>query len=491
MRRGPPVLIAMLIAGFFFYCAGFGLRTHLGFDDVMNTDFAWEPPLSKLALGLAVPFTTFYRPVGSLVYRVVFDIFGLNPSPFRIVVYAFLLLNLFLIYKLARRLSGSREIAALSALLYTFHGRLADIYLNNGTLYDVICATFTFLTLLYYVGVRQSGRSIQGWARLKFPAMFICAMNAKEMAGAIPPLLLVYEWLYQKPTSMRPASLGRWLFGEGLPALICGVLTVLTVRSRLGVGGAMHASASYAMTFTLMRFLDHSRKLMSGLVYAQEPGLSMLQTLALWAAAIAATAYARQKYLWFFLWFALLTPLPVIFIPYRGFFVMYLPLAGWAMFAASLLVGGRNWLWTHVWKRPPIPPNAFEPERIVLFVIVAYFVWSIPRHDSASELGRIDPGQQIVRETRRDIVRLNEPLPKGAKLLFLHDRFPADAWGPLMMARQLYRDRTLSVDRPTMMDHPPNLADYDRVFDYVDGKFAVVRARISDGGASATLLRPR
>jgi hypothetical protein len=76
-------------------------------------------------------------------------------------------------------------------------------------------------------------------------------------------------------------------------------------------------------------------------------------------------------------------------------------------------------------------------------------------------------------------------------VIFLHDRFPADAWGPLMMARQLYRDRTLSVDRPTMMNHPPNLADYDRVFDYVDGKLAVVGARINDGGNSGVALRPR
>jgi hypothetical protein len=54
---------------------------------------------------------------------------------------------------------------------------------------------------------------------------------------------------------------------------------------------------------------------------------------------------------------ALLTPLSVIFIPYRGFFVMYLPLAGWAMFAAALMAGGCNGLWTHVWKRPPLSSN--------------------------------------------------------------------------------------------------------------------------------------
>jgi hypothetical protein len=466
-------VIAFLFAAFFFYCAGFGLRTHFSDDDVMNIDYAWEPPLQKLVLGLAVPFTTFYRPVGSLVYRVMFDIFGLNPSPIRVVVYGFLLLNLWLVYRLAVRLSESREIGAMSALLYTFHGRLAGIYLNNGTIYDVLCATLTFLTLLYYIGVRQAGERIHGWGWLKFLALFVCALNAKEMAAAIPMLLLVYEWLYHRPVSIRPA-------------LVCGALVLLAARSRVGEGSVMHGNVYYAMTFTGAQFLEHWRRLMSDMLYVPGPGLNIAQMLFVWLAVIAIAAVARKKFLWFFVCFAILAPLPVIFIPYRGFFVMYLPFAGWAMFAATLLVGGRDWLWAHVWKRPPLPPNAFEPERIFLFLAVAYFVAWVPRHDSASELGFRDPSQQIIRAMRRDIVGLNEPLPKGARVLFLHDRFPPDAWGPLMMSRQLYRDRTMWADRPTMMKEPPNLSDYDRVFDYVDRKLAVVRTR-----ATAGTLRPR
>lgn len=481
-------LIALLLAAFFFYCAGFGLRTPFGFDDVMNIDFAWEPPLKDLLLGLAIPFTTFYRPTGSAVYRVLFDLFGLNAHPFRDVVYGLMLLNLFLVYKLARRLSGSREIGALSALLYTFHGRMAGIYLNNGTLYDVVCATFTLLTLLYYIGLRQSGRRVARWAWLKFLALFFCALNAKEMAAVIPALLLIYEWLYHRPASLRPRPLVAWLCREGLPAIVCAAVTLLAARSRMGDGGPMHGNIYYAMTFTASQFFEHWRKLMSDLVYATGRGISVPLMLAGWLLMFAIAAVARKKYLWFFLCFALLAPLPVIFIPWRGFFVMYLPLAGWAMFAATLLVGGRNWLWMHLWKRPPVPPGAFQPERIFLFLIVAYFVVSIPRHDPESALGFKNPAQTVIHAMRDDIVGLNEPLPKESRLLFLHDRFPPEAWGPLMMSRQLYRDRTLSVDRPTMMNHPPHLADYDRVFDYVDGKFAVVDSRASTGKA---LLRPR
>jgi hypothetical protein len=469
-------LIAALFAGFFFYCAGFGLRTTFGYDDVMNIDFAWGPPLNSLALALVNPFTTFYRPVGSLVYRIVFDGFGLNPLPFRVVVYGFLLLNLFLVYKLALRLSGSGEIAALSALLYTFHGRLAGIYLNNGTIYDVLCAAFTFLTLLYYIGVRQAGRRIHGWAWLKLLALFMCALNAKEMAAAVPLLLLIYEWIYHRPVSIRASV---------LPALVCAALTLLAARARMGEGGPMHANVYYKMTFSGTQFLESLRRLMSGLLYRNHTGLTVGQTLTVCLVPVAIAAVARKKSLWFFVCFALLAPLPVIFIPYRGFFVMYLPFAGWAMFVAALLVGGRNWLWKHVWKRPPLPPNAFEPERIFLFLMVAYLVASIPRHDSASELKFRDPAHAVIREMRDDIAGLNEPLPQGARLLFLHDRFPPDAWGTLMMSRQLYRDRTLWVDRPTMMNQPPNLSDYDRVFDYVDGKLAVVRTRANGGNLHA------
>ena len=38
-----------------------------------------------------------------------------------------------------------------------------------------------------------------------------------------------------------------------------------------------------------------------------------------------------------------------------------------------------------------------------------------------------------------------------------------------------------------MMQHPPNQAEYDRVFDYVGEKLVVVRARPGSGA----LIRPR
>jgi hypothetical protein len=226
---------------------------------------------------------------------------------------------------------------------------------------------------------------------------------------------------------------------------------------------------------------------MTHLVYGTNDGLTIQQMIAIWIAVLAIAAVSGRKFLWFAASFALLAPLPVIFIPYRGFFVMYLPLAGWVMFVAGVLVGGRNWLWTRVWKRPPLPSNPFEPERVFLFLAVAFLMVWIPAHDEGSELNYRDPSQIYIRRTKKDILALNEPLPKHAKVLILHDRYPADSYAPIQTWRLVYRDRDLWLDRPTMMKHPPNAAEYDRVFDYVGDRLVVVRAR----PGSSPLIRPR
>jgi hypothetical protein len=428
-------VVAIFIAGLFFYCAGFGLRTPFGYDDITNITVAWQAPLHELLLALLVPFTTFYRPAGSAVYRLLFDLFGLNPLPFRIFVYTLLLLNLWLVYKLASRLSRSPEIGALAAFLYTFHTRLSLIYLNNGTLYDVLCATFTFLTLLYYIGARQQGQRLSPLQWLKLLALFICAINSKEMAAIIPVLLLLYELLFESKRQYAPA-------------VICGALTILSALVKTHAGSPLSNNPGYAMTFTAAQFLQHSQKLMNDLIYAKGRGWSIPQVLAAWLALIAIAAVVRKRHFWFFAAFALLAPLPVLFIPYRGFFVMYLPYAGWCMAAATLL------------RLPKIHPA-------IPFLLAAAFIATRPRPTLN------DPAHAIIADTEADLRQLNLPLPKGASVLFLHDRFPPTVWGANMTTRLFYRDPTLNVDTPAHMDHPPVLAAYDHVFDYIDGHLKI------------------
>jgi hypothetical protein len=203
--RSHFIVVALLTGGFSLWWTRFSLGTRLGNDDVMNLNYAWGPPLYRLIAALFLPFTPFYRPSGAALYRLIFDLFGLNFLPFRIAVQVMLLVNLYLIWRLAKILSGSTEIGAVAALLYSFHGRLTGIYLNNGTIYDVLCATLTLAALLYYVSIRESGRRLRGQQWVWLYLLFTFALNAKEMAAVIPVLLFLYEAFYHG-RSMRPLA---------------------------------------------------------------------------------------------------------------------------------------------------------------------------------------------------------------------------------------------------------------------------------------------
>lgn len=476
LRNIPSLVAAALLVAFFFYCAGFGLFIHLGYDDIMNTTFAWDPPLHSLLLALLSPFTTFYRPTGSALYRLMFAIFGLRPEPFRVVTYALLVCNLWLVYRLVGKLSHSKEVAAMSVLLYSFHGRLAPIYLNNGTVYDVLCGTFSLLTILYYLKAREAGKYLTWREWLIYPALFILALNAKEMAAAIPLLLICYEFIYHRHRQVAPSIVGI-------------AIVVSAAIAKMSTGSVMYANPYYKMTITPDQFAGHWRRLLTDLVYAKGRGLTGFEATAICISVVLIViVMRRRRYVVFFAAIALLGPLPVIFIPFRGFFVMYFPLVGWATLVAAFLVEGRNWLWHRVWHRPALPDNVFEPERIILFAFVAFFIVSVTRHDPGSPRISTDAGQVVITEMRNDILSLNEPLPRHARVLFLHDRFPPDAWGTVMLAQLMYDDRSLEADRPTMMQKAPDESSYDRVFDYVDGRLAVVRRRPATATGEPQLL---
>src|SRR5579862_9686282 len=262
----PPSLVGAFITMFFLAFTWFGLSSRLGYDDLMNITFSWEPSFKTLLKALIFPFTSTYRPTGSLAYRLLFELFGLNPLPFRVFFYCLLAINLYLVYCLARRLTGSPEIGALSALLYTYHGRFFSIYLNNGTLYDVLCATLSLCTLIYYVRARQRATDLSVFQFAFATVLFILSLNAKEMAAALPAIVLAYELCCHWREFKSPIQFARLLLAPSLWL----VIAAFAARAKMGEGSVMHGQPAYAMTFTLAQFLEHWRRLTVEMLYLRD-----------------------------------------------------------------------------------------------------------------------------------------------------------------------------------------------------------------------------
>ena len=68
---------------------------------------------------------------------------------------------------------------------------------------------------------------------------------------------------------------------------------------------------------------------------------------------------------------------------------------------------------------------------------------------------------------------LQPALPRGARVLFVEDPFPATEWTPYFVMKLVWHDDSLVVDRMKMMKPPPNnWAGYGYVFTYEEGAYS-------------------
>src|ERR1700722_3152064 len=192
-RVNPVIFISapLSIGAYFFFFTDGGLRTGFTHDDLMNLWHSWQDPLPHILKEnlLFFLYPLAYRPMGTLFYHVFFNAFGLDPLPYRICLLAFLLVNIYLVYAFARRISQSREIGAVTALLHSYHIGFVSLYRNTGTCFDIICSFFYFCALVWYLRIRQQGRLLRPVEYLGVLSLLICALNSKEIAVTLPVLL--------------------------------------------------------------------------------------------------------------------------------------------------------------------------------------------------------------------------------------------------------------------------------------------------------------
>lgn len=423
-------LAALAVAAWFLGHAWKGLFIYFQGDDMYNLYQAWTTPAWKLLLANLMPFTSVYRPLGAAVYRVLFATIGWSPLGFRVLVYALFLANIWLVFRIARLLTGSAEIALLASFLFSYHHRLIDLYINNGDIYDVLCGTFFLLALMAYLQSRP----------VLFLICYVLALNSKEMAAALPLLLLAYDGIYRR-------RVGSWAVWTSL------ALTAAAFVMKTSAASAFANVPDYQLHLTIRQFFATTRPELSQLLFLRGE-LNTTETVGIFALVWGIALASRSKPLLFAAAFVTLAPLPINFIAYRGFFVMYIPLAGWAIYIATALVGGFDWLWKAMAKR--------EPERVFPALLLAYFLFNVQASDPYGSFDRVNEEQAYIRTLKQGLA-VRPQLPPNGRVLLLHDPFARDSYNPLIVVRLAYRDNSLSVDRePGKSGQPYDLAlDYD------------------------------
>ncbi len=454
-----------------------GIHSYFVDDDILNLRNAIGVPAGKLVYQTFALSPDGYRPAGLLWYKTMREIAGMNLLPFRIAPMLFLVLNLGLMCLFAFALTGSLEIMSLAALIGCFHSRMTDLYFSSADIYDILCYTFYFAALLAYIRRRNDSRPIgyQGWAIL---LLQVLALGAKEMAVTFPVLLLVFEAAL---SLQRGSSRGRrwWMDAGWLISAAFAISAAFCARKLLG---STILNQAYHPIYSSRSVLDNWRHYLGLMFYRNDP-LPWIGLIFLLGVVIGAAIAYRSSVWTMTAALILIAPLPVLFVSERGLNMMYIPMTGWAIFAASAIDGLRRKWWGQARGHTVAPAATFLCTTILL-------AWA---HHNDRPGHIFSPGGRVdAIEPYLESLKLLHPVPpRDLQIRLLNDPFPPDEWYASMIL-DIYFDR---VDIQTLRDKVPEQRrailnrQFDEVFDWRNGQLIPVEGPNRDSPVGASQIQ--
>jgi hypothetical protein len=452
-RRILYPLTAAIVLAYYLFFTWHSIGLYFDADDMMNLYMAWtQSPVRILKANLFF-WSDFYRPLGALFYRTVFAVAGFHPLPFRIVCLLVGIANLGLSYRFIGLIAKSERVAALAALIFAFHPRLLEVWYRTGVVYDLLCFTFFYSAACLYIGARRRGEFPGAGRRAAILVCYIAALNSKEMAVSLPVILLAYELLFERGSWQR-----FWLVAA------MGAINVPYILGKIGGSSPLANNPFYRAEYSLDRF-GHSWAIYLNYIFLRE-SIVPWSAMAILAALLTVAAAMRSRPLlmaWVVIVFG---TLPVSFIPYRGGFVLYIAWAGWALYAAVVLVRLQDLL-LRKWPAQRLALACF------VFFLVGWRLGKLNLHEQ-----RTDPrhwlfdSPAMVHRMASQMQTLQPRLPRGARLLFLEDAFSTEEWTPWFLMKLSRHDDSLVIDRIKMMNgKTPDWKDYQFVFTYDHGSY--------------------
>ena len=467
---------AAVVLAYFFRFVAPGLRAGFASDDPMNIYYYWSNGAGSLARNLVLFFTDYVRPMGGLYYLPLYSVFKMNPLPYHLVAFCLLLFNTWLAFRFALLLTESELAGGLCAFLVAYHAALYHMVYLTSFIYDILCFTFYFLAFNYYLTIRARGLRLKIWQVAVFLLLYIGALESKEMAVTLPAILLLYEALWHAPGRWSWRSVWRWVGTEALPPLVAGAVTLVYILGKaLGPESLMKLD-SYRPVIGLDRYFEATSRFLNQLFYdTSAHGFFNTRTVPLMAALLLAIAWrTRQKPLFLMFFFVFIAPLPITFIPNRGGPCLYIPLAGWAVFAASAL----ELLSRAIAKSPVLRrvPMAVTQGAIVLCAVAAQ--WSLSLHHTKGIPALMKDQGQFTASLIRQIRDLQPTVRPGAAIYVMNDVF--DGYDTQFLFELTYGDHSVHVllDRYTHLS-PAQIERMDYVFAFDNG----ILKRLKGAGA--------
>ncbi len=145
--------------------------------------------------------SNFYRPLMHAAFYLAFGWFGLNPAGYHAVSILLHAAVSLMGYAVVARLTGDRLVAGGTALLFAAHPVHVEAVAWISAYPELLCAFFSLLAVWLYL--RAEGNL---WLQLAVGPAMLLGLLAKEIAAAVPALLVCSELLALR----RPNQRARW-----------------------------------------------------------------------------------------------------------------------------------------------------------------------------------------------------------------------------------------------------------------------------------------
>lgn len=444
--RVATVVCAIPLAAYFLYFARGAVRAHFAADDPMNLGFYWRRGLAGSCVDVIALWRDSYRPMGAFFYLPIYDLFGMNPLPYRIAVLALIALNIMLGAWIAMRLTKSRAAAALTAAIVCAHASMVPVYYNTSQIYDVLAFFFTAAALAVYIRARERGGPtvMEGVA---VAAFFLAAINSKEIAVAGAVWILAYELLL----GPRPWKLTA-------PLVVIAIAGAFTAMRVFGPK-SLASQEGYQLDVTAHRFVMNAKHYLNDVFYTHFFDKNA-KLIAVFAIGTLLCLIARRRALWFAWVMVSTAALPVIFTrEARAGASLYLPLLAVALWLSTAAA-----VFFHRW---PIR------EWGVAGLIAVYFAGNTLQYWGA-------PAEIIVRDQQktwavlRQVHSLAQRPAHDSKVLFESNPF-AD-WDIWFISELVWNDHSIDVKLANKESPAPDPKDFNWVFAFDGNQLRVVKS---------------
>ena len=174
--------------------------------DLGNWSFLWKAFTREefwYSDAAFLPHYRNYRPLLLVNYWIHYHLFGLNPAPWHASIVAVHLLATWLVFKIARRLTGESTPALLAASLFALtpiHAAAVVWMAASG----MVLSTTLILAAFYLIMQRAKG-SVRNWAAAI--ACYAGALLCHESAIAFPALVACYAFLFAESDAGETVSM--------------------------------------------------------------------------------------------------------------------------------------------------------------------------------------------------------------------------------------------------------------------------------------------